>query len=1011
MENKWLKAFGLERRSPPELYKNLDEATSSGHATAIRTAFKEVGLSAIFCIQDVPTIGYLKQENYDPSSVLDIHAKLWNQGLLSLLVVMSGECVRIFSLSKVPSNTENSFESNCLIKTLDLTLDFIEINNVLSGVETGRLWQEHKDFFPAKNRIDYHLLNNLVITHRKLVAQNLESMQAQALLMQTMFISYLEDRGVIGESYFGSVKQEFKSFKQMLKSGDLDAFNRLFLILSADFNGDIFVSPSSFDKCSKLTDVSSEHLETLARFRMGNQNLESGQYYFWGYDFKFIPVELLSSVYDMFLGEDQKARKDKGAFYTPMHLADSVVVQLWDTLTVEQKSKGSILDPACGSGIFLVKSFQLICEQWRLEKNVQNIQWSTLCYLLKRIHGRDINIGAVRVAIFSLYIALLEQTSPPDLKKLIKKGKLLPSLWEENLIAQDFFTEEEQPSKFDIIIGNPPWASRKGINRSSISWCKSNGYLMPGNEDSWAFTWKSLEHLYDESSVIAFLLPSMGFLHNPKSFDARAKLFEQTIVNKIINFSDLRFQLFDGAISATSLIILKKKNEKVSQGYLIDYWCPKAAPALANRRNILISSLDKKVVHSSEVINDYFVLKKKLWMRRVDERLFKYLSSYPSLSELIHQYKHVKNKDMDNLWVIGQGFQPHTSGAPKVSNVLKEVPYIDIDDLTLVRQCKSMSVRWETEVVRRKGFEFAYDKKKVLISRGVGTAKKRLQATYCDFPSSFKDILMAITFPESDSLYAKILTAFLNSKLALWYSFHGTSSFGSSIPEVKPQELIKLPFPSISELERDSKDTCDEIEALLDKYGDSINRDFQIDNYEEFVLEKIDELIYKLFGLSEEEIHVIEDTVNFIIPASQASRNSKPQLWKYSTDLERKSYLEYMKHELENWFSDDVYVSNQIVGMNLDFVIVEISLKSKSSQKKETELNILDDFGLTLERVGIELTGNFMLLPDFRMFVGDKLYMVKPTHKRFWLKSAALDDADSIAIDLQTALQSQVHKE
>ena len=49
--------------------------------------------------------------------------------------------------------------------------------------------------------------------------------------------------------------------------------------------------------------------------------------------------------------------------------------------------------------------------------------------------------------------------------------------------------------------------------------------------------------------------------------------------------------------------------------------------------------------------------------------------------------------------------------------------------------------------------------------------------------------------------------------------------------------------------------------------------------------------------------------------------------------------------------------------------------------------------------------GNFQLMPDFRAFVGKDLFLIKPMQRRFWLQSAALADADAIAMDLQDTLE------
>ena len=362
------------------------------------------------------------------------------------------------------------------------------------------------------------------------MVKDLDTDSAQALLMQTMFISYLEDRSIITEKYYQSIFDgKSSSLVDVLSSGKTSNLERLFKALARDFNGNVFVSPSSFDPKKSKVKVTERHLNILSRFRSGTEDMESGQRSFWGYNFQYIPVELISAVYDRFLGEKEGERRDLGAYYTPMFLADTVMAQLWDSISESIKKSGSFLDPACGSGVFLVRSFQLLCEQWKQSRDVQSVQWSNLCLILERVHGWDINGSAVRVAIFSLYIALLEQVSPPDIKKLIKKGKMLPDLWGKTLIEQDFFAAtSDNAHQYDVIVGNPPWASRRNPNRKSIKWCKDNQLPMPGNEDAWAFTWKSLNHV-NKGGLISFLVPAMGFLHNPKSFNARALFVEKAL--------------------------------------------------------------------------------------------------------------------------------------------------------------------------------------------------------------------------------------------------------------------------------------------------------------------------------------------------------------------------------------------------------------------------------------------------------------------------------------------------
>ena len=128
---------------------------------------------------------------------------------------------------------------------------------------------------------------------------------------------------------------------------------------------------NSTERCStpllltKSGHIGKEHLDILADFLSGH-DMESGQMTlgFWAYDFRFIPVETISAIYEEFMKDAnlKKKRKD-GAYYTPRHLAETTL-----HLALEgryaQARHWRALDPACGSGIFLVAMFNLIAEQW-----------------------------------------------------------------------------------------------------------------------------------------------------------------------------------------------------------------------------------------------------------------------------------------------------------------------------------------------------------------------------------------------------------------------------------------------------------------------------------------------------------------------------------------------------------------------------------------------------------------------------------------------------------------------
>ena len=481
---------------------------------------------------------------------------------------------------------------------------------------------------------------------------------------------------------------------------------------------------------------------------------DGGQYRFWGYDFKFIPIELISAVYDRFLGDREK--KTQGAYYTPMFLADTVISQVWDTLSSETMEKGHFLDPACGSGVFLVRLFQHLCEHWRQTRNAKTIRWNSLLTILSRLHGWDINGGAVRVAAFSLYIALLEQVRPPDLQLLIKRGKLLPQLFGKNLCHRDFFTVNPNNAQVDVIIGNPPWRSRGRVNRTSVKWCNEKHFPMPEQEDAWAFVWKSLLHI-NEGGTVAFLLPAMAFLHNlaRKTVYARNKFMREARISRIINFADLRRNLFEGAVRPSSLIIYGHATQD-EPDYRFDYWAPKGDLNLKTKRLITLSSADKCTLTSRKVEEDPFAFNRRLWMNDPESKLFNYLSTFPKLGDITKAYLTQKQKRTlgEDQWLIGYGFQPLRNAEEvasqfamrSVSDCIGKLPYLPINAFQPLSQPVRELPPWHSNQVNRKGFEKGFVGSRVLIPRGVDTKRIRLRASYIEEPLTFRHIIQALVF-------------------------------------------------------------------------------------------------------------------------------------------------------------------------------------------------------------------------------------------------------------------------
>lgn len=1020
LDDHWKDALHVQHRTPPELFERNGEVRSTLYAPAVQIGFQELGLSAIFCVDAVPTVAIRRSSEYDPIKVHEIRSALWNQGLASIYVDIAdaSNTVRVFSLarSQVLDSSADS-DDDWLIETINVTADSVRrLHSYITGVESGRIWLDYPEFFPNEQRIDAVLLNNLTVAHDELQAKGLSTNQAQAALIQTMFIAYLEDRKLINSSYFqNATNGQYVNWNSLLQSGDIAALERLFDKLRSDFNGDMFLTPCTLLERDPAISLTEQHLEVMMRFRSGKEVMShggGGQMQFWGYNFRYIPIELISAVYDRFLRHKQESSKLKGAYYTPMFLADTVVSALWDQLTDAQKNSGRFFDPACGSGIFLVKIFQRLCQhQIETTSNDSAPSWDMLLTTLDRIRGQDDNPAAVRIAAFSLYLVLLEQATRGHTPNPLDEAHRLPNLCDKVVAKYDFFDPDCPEHSPDVIIGNPPWSSRKGGHPPATRWTSENNYPFPEKEIAWAFTWKALHHLNGDG-ILAFLVPTMGFLHNQTtSFKARSRLFRDSQVKVVVDFSDLRRLLFPSATRSTSLVIARKSTSSESVPYVFEYLTPKANPNLFTKRFIALSNDDRKWIKSHEIEQNTLALKQRLWIRSPELGLFQYLSSLPTLGSYLERCAH---DDPPVTGVpFGEGFQPLTNprlrSKAKVSDILHRIPYLPSNRFSPLKVNLDGLSPWPSRDVRRLGFEAGFLNPRVLLTRGVSTRNRRLRAAYVKEEVSFQDALVAMIVPSGRESMGKFITAILNSRLAIWFSFHGTKTFGAERPEIGSQDLLRLPLPMPTHLSDASRaeELQQELVQEFDSFVPSSSGEQVSAESTELVLQKIDQLAYDYFGLGQNEIAMVEETVDCVLPAVHPSLSRVPDTWGDGRFSDRQSYAGTFARWLSRWFSDGLSASVRMFASNADYAILEASISpGESNPYTETDTVPFPDAVVELERhLQRPIAGNFCVTPDVRVFVGSKLYLVKPLQKRFWLHGSALADAGAIVADLEATWQ------
>ncbi len=343
------------------------------------------------------------------------------------------------------------------------------------------------------------------------------------------------------------------------------------------------------------------------------------------YLFNVIPVEILGSVYERFLGkvvrpqgrgvtieEKPEVRKAGGVYYTPRYIVDYIVENTvgrqLDTIAAAEKTFAGferrtralrLLDPACGSGSFLIRAFERVCEHWqarftaRPEDRKKNLCWLDeatgdvhLTVDLKRrilrdnVHGVDLDAQAVEVTQLSLYLKMLEGENRSTLRRqrelFAEETALLPPL-EENikcgnsLIGSDFSLDPDdllrvnafdwetgfrgvmKAGGFDAVIGNPPYGAETTTEDQNYLRSKFNA---AGREvDTYALFMEQSVRLLRHDGMTSMIVPT-GWYSGARYPALRRFIACETNPTAFVN---LPYDVFADAWVDTSIFVAEKR--------------------------------------------------------------------------------------------------------------------------------------------------------------------------------------------------------------------------------------------------------------------------------------------------------------------------------------------------------------------------------------------------------------------------------------------------------------------
>ena len=480
----------------------------------------------------------------------DLHRRLWSWGGVPLVYRVTSGLVQLFRCAHKPE-----FESRGTIafrpfKTLDLATKIA--NDPWWDAErlrNGTLWDDPKvckSLLSGTHAAQKTLIKEVKLLHEDLNRKAiLPKALRRKLLILSLLIAYLEARKVLEPDYFARFRAGATKFFEVLADGP--ALVSLLNHLEVRFNGHVFTL--SDEDCATLHD--SRQLARFAQLIEGKQEA-GGQLTLWQrYSFADLPAELISHIYQLFV-------KDTAvAVYTPHFLVRLMLGEVlsWERLDRLEDKSEVILDPCCGSGVFLVEAYKRLVLHWRSRHNWRRPSIADLKKLLNRVHGIDLEEGAVELAAFSLCLALCDALKPEEIRASVR---LFPELKERTIHTGCFFEAREQQKvkeKIGVVVGNPPFSSSLGTiaaERAYNRYQEKHGSL-PDKQLAYLFLHESMESLV-RGGVLS-MLQQYGFLYNQQSLGFRRKFIERWDVREILDFISVR-GLFQKGGADTKVVVI-----------------------------------------------------------------------------------------------------------------------------------------------------------------------------------------------------------------------------------------------------------------------------------------------------------------------------------------------------------------------------------------------------------------------------------------------------------------------
>ncbi len=536
---------------------------------------------------------------------------------LPISIITDFEEFAIYDCTKKPNPTDKA--SNARIKYLSYNNYLSEFDFLWDTFSKEKVLKGSFDKFVQNDKqkkgtstVDYEFLTSLD-TWRTYLANNIAlrntldedelNFVVQHIIDRIIFLRIAEDRSV----------EPYGTLQDTLKNGDYyQNLLRQFHVADQKYNSGLF--DFTKDKTSGKIAIDNKVIKTI---------VNDLYYPISPYEFSVLSVEILGSAYEQFLGkqislsktgkalieEKLEVRKAGGVYYTPQYIVDYIVKntvgKLIEGKTPKEISQIKIVDPACGSGSFLIGAYQYLLTFHKdyysnngkpskgnkdnpltPEGNLTTAEKKRI--LLANIYGVDLDANAVEVTKLSLLLKCMEGETAASIatQLMLFHERILPTLDNNiksgnSLIDVDFYATEldfgeEKKIKpfnwqkafpvvfkqggFDAVIGNPPYVQPNVLDKNSQVYLLSN---FKANTDLYSLFIEQSMKLLKDNNKLGFIVPSL-FLKGVR-YQTLRNVINISCKNVLIKeFGD---GVFEKVQMPTCVIFLIKGKNKKNENY------------------------------------------------------------------------------------------------------------------------------------------------------------------------------------------------------------------------------------------------------------------------------------------------------------------------------------------------------------------------------------------------------------------------------------------------------------